>query len=109
VRRILHGDSTGIPLHVILTDLPFGAWFMALYLDLFADAGSRRAAARLVGLEVVTSVPTALAGWAEWAPADSWAHGQRATGRPAPVTRLASAARPRLEESRPRRGTRPSR
>jgi uncharacterized membrane protein len=70
VRRLLHGDSTGIPLHVILTDLPFGAWFMALYLDLFADAGSRRAASRLVGLGVVTSAPAALAGWAEWALAD---------------------------------------
>ena len=70
LRRLLHGDATGIPLHGILTDVPFGAWFMAQYLDLFPDDGTRRAATRLVGLGVVAAVPTALAGWAEWARAD---------------------------------------
>lgn len=70
VRRLMHGDATGIPLHVILTDVPFGAWFMAQFLDLFPDEGMRRAATRLVGLGVVAAVPTALAGWAEWAQAD---------------------------------------
>jgi hypothetical protein len=47
-----------------------GAWWMAQFLDLFPDAGMRRAATRLVGLGVVAAVPTALAGWAEWAQAD---------------------------------------
>ena len=70
LRRLLHGDATGIPLHVIYTDVPFGAWFMAQYLDLFPDAGTRRAATRLVGLGIVAAVPTALTGWAEWALAD---------------------------------------
>ena len=70
LRRALHGEATGIPLHVILTDLPFGAWFMAQYLDLFSDNGSSRAATRLVGRGVVSAVPTALTGWAEWALAD---------------------------------------
>ena len=70
IRRLLHGDATGIPPHVILTDAPFGAWFMAQYLDLFADEGTRRAATRLVGLGIVAAVPTALTGWAEWARAD---------------------------------------
>jgi hypothetical protein len=77
LRRVLHGDATGIPLHVILTDVPFGAWFMAQFLDLFPDDGTRRAATRLVGLGVVAAVPTALAGWAEWARAD---HGTRRVG-----------------------------
>ena len=68
---MLHGDATGIPLHIILTDLPLGAWWMAQFLDLFPDdGGMRRAATRLVGLGVVAAVPTALAGWAEWAQAD---------------------------------------
>ena len=71
VRRILHGDSTGVPLHLIVRDLPYGAWFMAQFLDLFSDPGSTRAARRLVGLGVVTAVPTAITGWAEWALADS--------------------------------------
>lgn len=67
MRRFLHGDATGIPLHGILTDAPFGAWFMAMYLDLFADPGTQRAATRLVGLGVLAAAPTALTGWAEWA------------------------------------------
>lgn len=70
LRRLLHGDATGIPLHVIFTDVPFGAWFMAQFLDLSPDDGTRRAATRLVGLGVVAAVPTALTGWAEWARAD---------------------------------------
>ena len=70
LRRLLHGDATGIPLHVIYTDVPFGAWFMAQFLDLFPDHGTRRAATRLVGLGVVAAVPTALTGWAEWALSD---------------------------------------
>lgn len=66
LRSFLHGDATGIPLHGILTDAPFGAWFMAIYLDLYSDPGAQRAATRLVGLGVITAVPTALSGWAEW-------------------------------------------
>ncbi|KIS28394.1 hypothetical protein TV39_05170 [Arthrobacter sp. SPG23] len=66
VRSFLHGDATGIPLHGILTDVPFGAWFMAMFLDLYPDEGTQRAATRLMGLGVVSAVPTALSGWAEW-------------------------------------------
>ena len=71
IRRIFHGDATGIPLHIIFTDLPLGAWWMAQYLDLFPDSGSKRAATRLVALGVVSAMPTAVSGWAEWALADS--------------------------------------
>ena len=70
LRRVLHGEATGIPLHIIYTDVPLGAWWMAQFLDLFPDDGMRRAATRLVGLGVVAAVPTALTGWAEWARAD---------------------------------------
>jgi hypothetical protein len=70
VRRFLHGDATGIPVHVILTDVPMGAWFMAQFLDLFSDDAARRSATRLVGLGVLTTVPTAVTGWAEWALSD---------------------------------------
>lgn len=66
VRHVLHGDITGIPLHVIMTDLPFGAWWMSIFLDFFPDAGSRTASTRLVALGVASAVPTALTGWAEW-------------------------------------------
>ena len=77
LRRVLHGEATGIPLHIIYTDVPLGAWWMAQFLDLFPDDGMRRASTRLVGLGVVAAVPTALTGWAEWARAD---HGTRRVG-----------------------------
>ena len=67
LRHLLHGEGTGVPLHVILTDVPLGAWFMAQFLDLFQDVGLQRAATRLVGLGLIGAVPTAIAGWAEWA------------------------------------------
>ena len=70
LRSLFHGNATGIPLHIIYTDVPFGALFGALFLDLFRDRGTRRAATRMVGLGVVGAVPTAITGWAEWALAD---------------------------------------
>jgi hypothetical protein len=70
VRGFIRGDTTGIPLHTILTDVPFGAWWMAIFLDLFNDDGSRQAAKRLVALGVASAVPTALSGWAQWTTKD---------------------------------------
>ena len=70
LRRFFHGDATGIPPHAIATDVPFGAWFMAIFLDLFPDAGTRRATTRLVALGVDAAAPTGISGWAEWARAD---------------------------------------
>jgi hypothetical protein len=70
LRGFFHGDATGIPPHVIATDVPFGAWFMAIFLDLLRDEGTRQAATRLVGLGVVAAAPTGISGWAEWARAD---------------------------------------
>ena len=70
IPSIIRGDTTGIPLHIILTDAPFGAWWSAVFLDLFEDEGSRRAARRLVGLGVLAAVPTALSGWATWSGKD---------------------------------------
>lgn len=70
VKGIILGDATGIPLHGILTDLPFGAWWMAIFLDLFRDEGSRQASKRLVVVGVVGAVPTAFSGWAHWTTKD---------------------------------------
>ncbi len=65
MRSVLHGDATGIPLHGILTDVPFGAWFMAGVLD----CRPGRAGARLVGLRRPGrgAHSDSGAGWAEWA------------------------------------------
>ena len=77
LRRFFHGDATGSPPHVVATDVPFGAWFMAIFLDLFRDQDSRRSATRLVALGVAAAVPTGISGWAEWARAD---HATRRVG-----------------------------
>jgi hypothetical protein len=70
MRGFFRGDATGIPLHGILTDAPFGAWWSAIFLDFYKDDGSRHAAKHLVGLGVVAAVPTALSGWAAWSMKD---------------------------------------
>jgi hypothetical protein len=66
LRDFFNGTATGVPPHVILTDLPLGAWFLAQYLDLFDDEASRVAARRLVALGLVAAGPTAWTGWARW-------------------------------------------
>ncbi|MDD9206320.1 (2Fe-2S)-binding protein [Georgenia sp. 10Sc9-8] len=70
VRRVLHGRDMGHALHPVLTDVPIGAWLSAATLDLLGGEVSRPAAQRLVGLGVLSAVPTALAGWSEWAETD---------------------------------------
>jgi nitrite reductase/ring-hydroxylating ferredoxin subunit/uncharacterized membrane protein len=66
VKDALHGVWLGHPLHPLLTDLPIGFWTGAFVLDLFGGRRTRRAADHLVGLGVVTALPTAAAGMADW-------------------------------------------
>lgn len=63
VKDILHGIWLGHALHPVLTDVPIGAWSVGLLLDL-GDA--RQAADRVITIGVVSAVPTALAGLADW-------------------------------------------
>jgi uncharacterized membrane protein len=63
----LRGKWLGHALHPLMTDLPIGFWTSALVLDLAGGTASRSAATRLVGLGVLTALPTAVTGWAEWA------------------------------------------
>lgn len=67
-RQLLHGDWLGHAVHPMLTDLPLGMWLSASLLDLVGGRQSRRAAAVLVGAGIVTAVPTAVTGLAEWSP-----------------------------------------
>lgn len=64
--RWLHGSAIGHRLHPMLTDVPIGAWTAAGVLDVVGGRRSRRAAQRLVALGVLSAVPTALAGVADW-------------------------------------------
>ncbi|WP_255491526.1 MULTISPECIES: DUF2231 domain-containing protein [unclassified Actinotalea] len=69
-RDLLLGRQMGHALHPLLTDAPIGAWMSAVVLDLVGGEESRAAAQRLVGLGILTAVPTALTGMAEWAHTD---------------------------------------
>lgn len=66
LRDALHGRWLGHALHPLLTDLPLGAWTSATILDLAGGRGTRKAAERLVAFGLVTAVPTAVTGLAEW-------------------------------------------
>ncbi|KQQ22062.1 (2Fe-2S)-binding protein [Rathayibacter sp. Leaf299] len=64
VRDVLHGVPVGHPVHPLLVLVPTGAWVSAAVLDLLP--GNDRAARTLVGLGVVSVLPTAAAGWTDW-------------------------------------------
>jgi uncharacterized membrane protein len=63
---LLTGTWLGHALHPVLTDVPLGMWMSASLLDVVGGRSARRAAKRLVGVGVVTAVPTAATGLAEW-------------------------------------------
>jgi uncharacterized membrane protein len=65
-RDLLRGAWLGHALHPILTDVPIGFWTSAVVLDLVGGRGAHRPAQRLIGLGVLSAVPTAVTGWAEW-------------------------------------------
>ena len=64
VRDILHGVPVGHPVHPLLVLIPTGAWVSAAVLDLVP--GNERATRILVGLGIVSVVPTAAAGYTDW-------------------------------------------
>jgi uncharacterized membrane protein len=66
-RSPLHTDVLGHSLHPSLTDVTAGCWLAASVLDLAGGSSSRRGAALLTGVGLLASLPTALAGAADWA------------------------------------------
>jgi nitrite reductase/ring-hydroxylating ferredoxin subunit/uncharacterized membrane protein len=65
-KDVLSGTWLGHPLHPLLTDLPIGFWTSAFTLDLVGGRTTRRAATQLVAWGVISAVPTALSGAADW-------------------------------------------
>jgi uncharacterized membrane protein len=64
---LLRGESwLGHRLHPLLTDVTIGAFASALLLDFLGGRGSGKAAQRLIALGIVSSLPTAAAGVADW-------------------------------------------
>jgi uncharacterized membrane protein len=64
--RALRGEAVGHPVHPMLTDLPIGFWTSAFVLDLLPIRRTRGVATVLVGIGLLTAVPTAAAGLADW-------------------------------------------
>jgi nitrite reductase/ring-hydroxylating ferredoxin subunit/uncharacterized membrane protein len=75
VKDALSGTWLGHPLHPLLTDIPIGSFTSATVLDVVGGRRARGAADSLVALGLVSAVPTALAGTADWS--DTYGHDQR--------------------------------
>jgi uncharacterized membrane protein len=67
-RDLLQGRWLGHAVHPMLTDLPIGFWTSATVLDVLGGKPSRPASTLLVALGIVSAVPTAATGLAEFAP-----------------------------------------
>jgi nitrite reductase/ring-hydroxylating ferredoxin subunit/uncharacterized membrane protein len=65
-KDLLSGTWLGHPLHPMLTDLPIGFWTSAFVLDIVGGKRARPAAELLVGLGVLSALPTAASGAADW-------------------------------------------
>lgn len=79
LRALLRGEPLGHAAHPLVTDAPLGMWTSAMVLDLTAGEHGRAAADRLVGLGVLSALPAALTGLADW------------SGSPARVERVGTA------------------
>ena len=63
VEDTLSGTPLGHPLHPLLVAVPIGAWSSSLLLDAVGDDDGAR---RLVGLGLVSALPTAASGASDW-------------------------------------------
>jgi nitrite reductase/ring-hydroxylating ferredoxin subunit/uncharacterized membrane protein len=66
VKDLLSGTWLGHTLHPVLTDLPIGTLTSAMLLDLLGGEDTDRAAELLIGVGLVSSLPTAAAGLSDW-------------------------------------------
>jgi nitrite reductase/ring-hydroxylating ferredoxin subunit/uncharacterized membrane protein len=75
IKDILSGTWWGHPIHPVLTDVVVGAWTSAAVLDLFGGEGAAKASDRLIGVGILSALPTAAAGLSDWA--DLWGEQRR--------------------------------
>lgn len=75
IRNALHGTWLGHPVHVVLTDVPVGAWTAAIIFDAIAMTGGGRkanyAADAAVAIGIVGALGAAATGLNDWAELDS--------------------------------------
>jgi nitrite reductase/ring-hydroxylating ferredoxin subunit/uncharacterized membrane protein len=74
VRNFLNGTWLGEPLHVVLTDLPVGAWTVAMVFDALDTALDRREFARAADASIAVGIAgaacAAATGLADWSDVD---------------------------------------
>lgn len=74
LRNFLNGTWLGEPLHVVLTDIPIGAWTTAMIFDALSLVGSRRkfewAAGAAIGVGLAAAAGTAMTGLTDWSDVD---------------------------------------
>jgi nitrite reductase/ring-hydroxylating ferredoxin subunit/uncharacterized membrane protein len=74
VADVLHGTWLGHPLHPVLTDIPIGAWTIAVLCDLVAaqrgSAEAAKMADALTAIGAIAAIPTAIAGVADYSAID---------------------------------------
>ena len=75
LKDVLSGTPLGHPLHPLLTDIPVGTLVSATVLDLVGRERGEHAADLLVALGLLSALPTAAAGAADWS--DSYGPDQR--------------------------------
>ncbi|MDQ2948631.1 MAG: Rieske 2Fe-2S domain-containing protein [Acidobacteriota bacterium] len=75
IKNFLNGTRIGEPLHVILTDIPIGAWTIALVFDAMDLMSKKRefsrAADASVGIGLIGAVGAAVTGVTDWQDADA--------------------------------------
>jgi nitrite reductase/ring-hydroxylating ferredoxin subunit/uncharacterized membrane protein len=75
LKDALSGTWLGHPAHPMFTDLPIGFWTSAFVLDFIGGRRARDASELLVGLGVLSALPTAATGAADWS--DTWGASRR--------------------------------
>ncbi len=65
-KDLLSGTWLGHPLHPVLTDATIGLWSSALVLDVGGGRRGQQAADLLIGLGVLSSLPTVATGLSDW-------------------------------------------
>jgi len=71
VKSLFNGTWLGHPLHPVLTDIPLGAWTLAIIFDLIYLFGQRSPMARsgaeiLIAVGVVAALAAAVTGYTDW-------------------------------------------
>src|SRR5699024_10808958 len=64
IMDLLGGSVFGYPMHPMFTDLPIGFWTASWVLDLVGGEGAEASADRLIGIGVLSAIPTAVTGYA---------------------------------------------